>query len=72
MGGLFDIAGKIALVTGGAQGMGRMIAEGLATIGRWGKADDIAGICIFLSWRAGAYLTGTRIPFDGGLPVRRT
>lgn len=30
---LFDIQGKIALVTGGAQGMGRMIAEGLIDAG---------------------------------------
>lgn len=32
-GGLFDLAGKQALVTGGAQGLGRMIAEGLLRAG---------------------------------------
>lgn len=32
-GGLFDLAGKHALVTGGAQGLGRMIAEGLLQAG---------------------------------------
>ena len=33
MSGLFDLSGKFALVTGGAQGLGRMIAEGLLDAG---------------------------------------
>ncbi len=33
MSGLFDLSGKTALVTGGAQGLGRMIAEGLLRAG---------------------------------------
>ena len=33
MTGLFDLTGKTALVTGGAQGLGRMIAEGLLRAG---------------------------------------
>lgn len=33
MSGLFDLTGKYALVTGGAQGLGRMIAEGLLRAG---------------------------------------
>lgn len=33
MSGLFDLTGKFALVTGGAQGLGRMIAEGLLGAG---------------------------------------
>ena len=33
---------------------------------RIGHPDDIAGLAIFLSARASAYMTGTVIPLDGG------
>jgi NAD(P)-dependent dehydrogenase (short-subunit alcohol dehydrogenase family) len=36
-------------------------------LGRLGRADDIAGIVIFLCSRAGAYVTAAEIPVDGGL-----
>lgn len=36
-------------------------------LGRVGQGDDIAGTTIFLASRAGAYLTGTVIPLDGGI-----
>jgi NAD(P)-dependent dehydrogenase (short-subunit alcohol dehydrogenase family) len=36
-------------------------------LGRIGEPDDMAGTAIFLSSRAGAYLTGAVIPVDGGL-----
>ena len=36
---------------------------------RIGRPDDMAGTAIFLSSRAGAYLTGTVIPVDGGLTL---
>ncbi len=36
-------------------------------LGRVGHPDDMAGTAIFLASRAGAYLTGTVIPVDGGL-----
>jgi NAD(P)-dependent dehydrogenase (short-subunit alcohol dehydrogenase family) len=36
-------------------------------LGRIGEPDDMAGITLFLASRAGAYLTGTVIPVDGGL-----
>jgi len=35
-------------------------------LGRWGVPDDMAGIALLLASRAGAYLTGTTIPLDGG------
>lgn len=36
-------------------------------MGRMGRADEIAGTIVFLSSRAGAYITGAEIPVDGGL-----
>ncbi len=34
---------------------------------RIGRPDDMAGVAIFLSSRAGAYVTGAVIPVDGGI-----
>ena len=36
-------------------------------MGRIGQPDDMAGVAIYLASRAGAYLTGTVIPVDGGI-----
>ncbi|MEU9859242.1 SDR family oxidoreductase [Streptomyces sp. NPDC047971] len=38
---------------------------------RPGGLDDLAGIIQFLGSRGSAYLTGTVIPFDGGLSITR-
>jgi NAD(P)-dependent dehydrogenase (short-subunit alcohol dehydrogenase family) len=38
-----------------------------APLRRIGRPDDMAGVAIFLSSRAGAYVTGAVIPVDGGL-----
>ncbi len=45
-------------------------AEGIAArspLNRIGRPDDIAGGVVFLSSRAGAYLTGAIVPIDGGI-----
>lgn len=36
-------------------------------LARLGHADDIAGLCIFLSSRAGRYITGSQLYVDGGM-----
>ena len=41
--------------------------EQMVPLGRIGRPDDVAGLTLFLASRAGAYLTGTVIPLDGGI-----
>jgi NAD(P)-dependent dehydrogenase (short-subunit alcohol dehydrogenase family) len=58
----------------------KMMAETLRTfgdsikagcpLGRIGTPEDMAGVAIYLASRAGAYLTGTVIPVDGGITVK--
>ncbi|MEV0590909.1 SDR family oxidoreductase [Nonomuraea cavernae] len=45
----------------------RELVSSSVPLGRIGRPDDMAGAAIFLSSRAGAYLTGTIIPVDGGI-----
>ncbi len=39
-------------------------------LGRIGEPEDMAGVAIYLASRAGAYLTGTVIPVDGGITIK--
>jgi NAD(P)-dependent dehydrogenase (short-subunit alcohol dehydrogenase family) len=39
-------------------------------LGRIGEPEDMAGVAIYLASRAGAYVTGTVIPVDGGITTR--
>jgi NAD(P)-dependent dehydrogenase (short-subunit alcohol dehydrogenase family) len=48
------------------EAFGEQIAAS-APMKRIGRPDDMAGVAIFLASRAGAYLTGTIIPVDGGI-----
>jgi NAD(P)-dependent dehydrogenase (short-subunit alcohol dehydrogenase family) len=59
----------------------KMMAETLRNFGdsiaassplnRIGRPDDMAGAAIYLSSRAGAYLTGAVIPVDGGISTTK-
>ncbi len=46
---------------------GREAVASMVPLGRIGSPEDAAGLVQFLSSRAGAYLTGTVIPLDGGI-----
>jgi len=45
---------------------GDEIAAG-SPLGRIGRADDMAGVAVFLSGRGMAHITGAVIPVDGGI-----
>lgn len=45
----------------------REMVEQMVPLGRIGGPEDVAGLTLFLSSRAGAYLTGAVIPLDGGI-----
>lgn len=46
---------------------GREAVASMVPLGRIGSPEDAAGLVQFLASRAGAYLTGTVIPLDGGI-----
>ncbi|HEY4895773.1 MAG TPA: SDR family oxidoreductase [Solirubrobacteraceae bacterium] len=45
----------------------REMIEQSVPLGRIGRPDDVVGLTRFLASRAGAYVTGTTIPLDGGI-----
>lgn len=47
----------------------RKMVESMVPRGRTGTAEDMAGAAIYLASRAGAYVTGSVIPVEGGLAI---
>jgi NAD(P)-dependent dehydrogenase (short-subunit alcohol dehydrogenase family) len=60
--GPFESKMMAATLAAAGDGIRRMVP-----LGRIGDPDDMAGTAIFLSSKAGSYLTGTVIPVDGGI-----
>jgi NAD(P)-dependent dehydrogenase (short-subunit alcohol dehydrogenase family) len=44
----------------------RDVIEADIPLGRIGTPEDVAGACLFLSSRAGAFINGATITVDGG------
>lgn len=44
----------------------RDVIEAGIPLGRIGTPEDVAGSCLYLSSRAGAYVNGATITLDGG------
>ena len=49
----------------------RASVEAGVPLGRIGHSDDVAGAAIYLSSRAGRYVTGAVITVDGGITIVR-
>ena len=47
----------------------RTMVESMVPRGRVGTPEDLAGAAIYLASRAGAYVTGSVIPVEGGLSI---
>lgn len=47
----------------------RKMVEAMVPRGRVGTPEDLAGTAIYLASRAGAYVTGSVIPVEGGLSI---
>lgn len=45
----------------------RAAVAAASPLGRIGRPDDMAGVAVYLSSRAGSYVTGAVIPVDGGI-----
>ena len=64
---VFNFSGKVALVTGGSQGIGRATAQFANTpIGRVSEPTEIAGMVLFFCSDLASFAVGQTFVIDGG------
>lgn len=66
-GGLFDLSGRVAVVTGGSRGLGRALVSGLERVA---DASEMVGTVVYLAGDASSFTTGAMLRVDGGLAAR--
>lgn len=62
--------GSINLVMAATLAKYRDAIEEATPLGRIGTPQDVAGACLFLSSRAGAFVSGAVMTLDGGTSIR--
>jgi 3(or 17)beta-hydroxysteroid dehydrogenase len=63
------IVDEIADGTADAKAVKQRLATDIP-LGRMGKADEVADLCVYLLSDAAAFITGADLPIDGGLTAR--
>ncbi|NLM77313.1 MAG: SDR family oxidoreductase [Ruminococcaceae bacterium] len=63
------LAGKTALITGGANGIGKATAHLFLTEQRLGTVDEVAQVYLFLASDEASYVNGATISVDGAITL---
>lgn len=56
-----------ALITGGAQGIGKALAQEFLGAGRIGTPKDVAALALYLASPEAGFITGQNFVVDGGM-----